>query len=123
MLDFINLHKYYGMPSFVNEAEIPRVPFYEQFSYCESNLDRVLESDSFARLKRRFMENKKDPYDPAYYNVVVHVRRPKSHDCRLNGTDTPDEYYLNIIKTIRDEHLTEGGKPLRFHIYSQGGIS
>jgi hypothetical protein len=67
-----------------------------------------------------FYADKKTPYDTAFYNVAVHVRRHNKEDNRIDGTNTPDEYYLNVMKYIRASN-TE--KPLRFHIYSQCGES
>jgi len=49
-------------------------------------------------------------------NVAVHIRRPNKHDNRIQGTDTPDDYYLTIIKKIKEKYFD---KKLIFHIYSQ----
>lgn len=118
LLEFINLHKYYQLPE--DKKDIPRITWHaDAYSYCERNLDTLLDSDVFRRLKSRFMENKVNPYDKSFYNVAVHIRRPNCHDSRIEGADTPDSYYLNVIDTIRKEHPIHE-KPLRFHIYSQG---
>jgi hypothetical protein len=124
MLEFINLHKYYQLPS--DKQHVKKLlPTPEglgvAYNYCNHNLNTLLDSESFARLKSRFMENKVNPYDSSFFNVAIHVRRPNSHDTRLDGADTPDSYYLNIMNIIRKEH--DGSKPLKFHIYSQGDTS
>ena len=47
-------------------------------------------------------------------NVAVHIRRPSpKDDTRIDGTDTPDKYFLDKIKHIRENY----NNPL-FHIYS-----
>jgi hypothetical protein len=122
ILDYMNLHKYYGLPDELKEQIIPTISTnFTHMHWCWNNINTTLESDSFKRIKTRFMENKINPYDSAFYNVAIHIRRPNPHDNRILGTDTPDEYFLNIINIIRQEHSSD--KPLRFHIYSQGDKS
>jgi hypothetical protein len=53
-------------------------------------------------------------------NVAVHIRRPNPHDNRTQGSDTPDNYYLNVLNIIRKKN--ENTK-IQFHIYSQGEAS
>jgi hypothetical protein len=86
------------------------------YTYVENNLTQLLASPTMNLIKSLFYADKKTPYDTAYYNVAVHVRRHNKEDNRIDGTNTPDEYYLNVMKYIRASN-TE--KPLRFHIYSQ----
>ena len=126
MISYINLHKYWGMPHHINECTIPKVPFFDVFKYCEADIDAMLETPVFETIKSRFMENKVDPYDPAFFNVVVHVRRENKQDVgRLGERLIADEYYLNVMKLIREEYASgvHGTKPLKFHIYSQGDVS
>jgi hypothetical protein len=109
------------VPESKDVSLLPKIQNLDHYRYCEANLDILLETYVFETLKERFMENKKDPYDPKYFNVVVHIRRPNQHDNRLMGADTPDSYYLSVMDTIRKEHDCE--KQIKFHIYSQGDIS
>jgi hypothetical protein len=116
MLKYINLHKYYGMPPQMNERAFPQPEGH--YKFCEQNLDRMLGSAPFKLLKSRFLENKPSPFDSAFHNVAVHIRRFNAHDNRVEGSDTPNRHYLNVMNRIRDGH--DGTKPLKFHIYSQG---
>lgn len=118
MLNYINLHKYYGMPPHLDERAFPQPE--EHYKFCEQNLDRMLASDSFKLLKSRFLENKRSPFDPTFHNVAVHIRRSNAHDNRVEGCDTPNVHYLTVMNRIRTGH--DGAKPLKFHIYSQGKL-
>lgn len=83
----------------------------------EANINLYHSTPVFHRLRDKFLSNKQIPYDSISTHIAVHVRRPNLHDNRIEGTDTPDSYYLSIMYNIREarknEHLT-------FHIYSQG---
>lgn len=118
LLNYINLHKYYGMPDAIDESTLPAIDHHYRF--CESNLDKVLESETFKQLKERFFLNKVNPYDKSFFNVAVHVRRPNPHDNRNEGTNTPDSYYIDVMNRIRREY--KDTKPIKFHIYSQGKL-
>ncbi len=77
-------------------------------------------SDTLDKIKTIFRLNKQKEryFDPNYFNIAIHVRRPNSHD-GLNGNFRylEDEIYLRIIDALRKEY------PLaRFHIHSQGKI-
>ena len=86
----------------------------------DSNVDYYLQSSSFKNLKTNFWKNKeKDFFKNNKINVAIHVRRPNPHDNRIEGTNTPDSYYLNIINIIRTKYKNNN-KCLLFHIYSQG---
>jgi len=88
------------------------------YTHVEENLTQLLASPTMDLIKSLFYADKKTPYDTAYYNVAVHVRRHNKEDNRIDGTNTPAEYYLNVMKYIRANHGNTK-KPLRFHIYSQ----
>ncbi len=122
LIKYMNLHKYYGLPAELKDKSIPIIcSDWSHYNFCERNINNIKNNESFKRLKHRFMENKTSPYDSNYYNVALHVRRPNSHDSRIEGADTPDSYYLNLMKKIRKEYTAQ--KPLKFHIYSQGNVS
>lgn len=122
LLCYLNLHKYYGLPSNVDTTNIRSINFIECYSFFQRHINDLIHTPFFVEIREKIFENKKNPFDEDFLNVAVHVRRPNSHDSRKSGTDTPDTYYLNVIKMIRDEHKSEE-KPLKFHIYSQGDIS
>jgi hypothetical protein len=115
LIKYMNLHPYYATPTGVDETSLP--VFTVDYSFVESNLDRLTQTPFFQEMKQRFLENKVNPYDIDHYHVAVHIRRSNPHDSRLWGSDTPDSDYLQILSTIRQEH--SGAKPLLFHIFSQ----
>jgi hypothetical protein len=86
----------------------------------EANIDSYHSDNTFNTLRDKFLCNKISPYDSSSTHIAVHVRRPNSHDNRIEGTDTPDSYYLSIMYNIREARK---GEHLTFHIYSQGNES
>lgn len=132
-------HNYDGDPAFLRKMEelanlIDHYPINEDLDFqkqqpqsefirfFESHLVESLNTQSLKEAKRLFRLNK-DPkkyFDDKRLNVAVHVRRPNSHDNRIEGADTPDAVYLNTIEMLRSELHAES--PL-FHIYSQGNES
>jgi hypothetical protein len=86
----------------------------------DNNIDYYLQSSSFKNLKTNFWKNKeKDFFKNNKMNVAIHIRRTNIHDSRVDGTDTPDIYYLNLINLIRNKYKNNSDC-LIFHIYSQG---
>lgn len=69
-------------------------------------------------LQNYFWKNKKKSFICDKLQIAVHVRRPNPHDNRIEGADTPDEYFLERIQKIREEYPG----PKEFHVYSQGSI-
>lgn len=88
-------------------------------SFFNHYVDECLNTDMYKKIKRIFRENKdfKLYYDAQRFNIAVHIRRPNPHDNRVDGTDTPDDFYINIIDKLREYY---GDKNPLFHIYSQG---
>ena len=84
----------------------------------EKNMEFFHNSSSFQRIQESYFSNKQSPLSNDYYNVSVHIRRPVAFDLRVEGTATPDSYYLKCMKVVMDN--TKSSKPIRFHIYSQG---
>jgi len=113
-IDYMNLNKYYELPPNTNLLKYDGINNYKEF---EKNIDYYLKSDSYNKMRQAFFSNKQNPYNSAYFNIAIHVRRPNTHDNRIEGTNTPDSYYLNIINTLRSTYTD---KPLKIHIYSQG---
>jgi hypothetical protein len=119
LVRYMNLREHFSMKSDSADTSA-NIHHYSvsNYTYVENNLTQLLASPTMDLIKSLFYADKKTPYDTAYYNVAVHVRRHNKEDNRIDGTNTPDEYYLNVMKYIRANHgNTE--KPLRFHIYSQ----
>lgn len=90
-------------------------------NFFNENVDRCINSEMYKKIKRIFKQNKniKTYFNPERFNIAVHVRRPNSHDSRLDGADTPDDVYLSIIDKLRIFYKDQ--KPV-FHIYSQGAL-
>ena len=88
----------------------------------ESRINFYLSCDSLKKVKDIFWKNKDiNFFKNNKYNVAVHIRRPNLKDGMIEGrTDTPLEYYFNIINGIREKYPE---KELMFHIYSQNNIS
>ncbi len=124
-------HNYDNKKDFIEEIEelmnlklnymsIPNTPVYyfrtEIYKSVENQLDDYLQSNSMKNIKNIFWKNKdKNHFKNEKMNIAVHVRRHNSHDSRIEGTNTPDKYYLNIINKIREKNVL-------FHIYSQGHL-
>ncbi len=91
----------------------------ENYAFCETNLTRLLETNTFKLIKQLFFEGKTTPYDTAFYNVAVHVRTHSAHDMQVHKrTNESTTYYINIMRFIIEDY--KGTKPVRFHIHSQG---
>jgi hypothetical protein len=118
LIRYMNLREHFSMPSGVADT----IPHYSSdvsnYPYVENNLTRLLASPTMNLIKSLFYADKNTPFDTTYYNVAVHVRRHNKADSRIDGTNTPADYYLNVMKYIRANHGVDK-KPLRFHIYSQ----
>jgi|UniRef100_A0A6C0C3W7 hypothetical protein len=84
----------------------------------ERNIDYYCQSVPMNFIKKCFWENKdRDVFKNNAINVAVHIRRPNIHDNRIEGTNTPDIYYINIMNIIREKYKNN---EILFHIYSQG---
>lgn len=114
IISYINLKGHYILPENTTLIKYNGIELYREF---ENNINYYLKTESYNTLRDVFFSNKQTPYNSEYFNIAVHVRRPNIHDNRLEGADTPDSYYLNIINTLRSTYTD---KPLKFHIYSQG---
>lgn len=121
LIDYMNLK-----PHFPNTDNAENIPHYEPYPgityrHCDENLTNILKCSMFKELRDIFFENKKTPFDTNFFNVAVHIRRNNQHDSRVEGSDTPDDYYLNVIQHFRCNY--KGEKSLKFHIYSQSPSS
>ncbi len=98
----------------------PNTPYAQCNYHHEKNGGKVIsESKSLKKIKKIFQSNKdiKNYLDTERFNIAVHVRRPNSHDNRLDGADTPDHTFLEIIAALRRKYKDKN--PL-FLIFSQG---
>jgi len=88
--------------------------------FTEANIDLCNENNHMQFIKDCFWENKeRNHFKNNKMNIAVHIRRPNSHDTRIEGANIPNSYYLNIMNEIREKYKDP---PLQFHIYSQGVI-
>lgn len=115
---YMNLRGHFSLPSGVGGTIHNYSSIVSNYSYVENNLTRLLASPTMNLIKSLFYADKTTPFDTTFYNVAVHVRRHNNADSRIDGTNTPSDYYLNVMKYIRANHGADE-KPLRFHIYSQ----
>lgn len=92
----------------------------------DGNVDYYATDEYLERIKIMFWANKNRTNvfpqiegEQLTTHVAVHIRRPNQDDNRILGSDTPDQFYLNSIQRIRNEHPD---LKLLFHIYSQGSL-
>lgn len=115
------------------DVEILTPDFYDIFNYVERNIDTCMKSESMARIKRHFWENKNRTAvyagfsahgnDGPTLHLAVHIRRPNCDDTRPNGGEEyTDKYYINSMIMIREKYAkTRPNDRIMIHIYSQGG--
>ncbi len=91
--------------------------FYKE--YFDDHITECANSASLNNIRKLFRANKniKNYFNNDNFNIAIHIRRPNPHDIRINGTNIPNEFYLNIINKLRKNYSLK--KPL-FHIFSQG---
>jgi hypothetical protein len=87
--------------------------------FFEGNLDKSVNSLALKKIKEIFRSNKNSQnyFNNQRLNIAIHMRRSNLHDSRVDGTDTPDDFFLNIINKLRVIYAPKN--PL-LHIYSQG---
>ena len=131
--EFINIKNHYKTT--IQEPNVQSIDFWTLYNFitADDNLQPstikfnhcLQQTNALEKIKTIFWENKTNPYQTqdTTINVAVHVRRPNDQDDRIEGADTPDEYYLNVINQIRDKNVRHPQeKKLLFHIYSQNTI-
>ena len=111
--------------------EILTPEFYDIFNYVEKNIDRCMKSESMARIKEHYWQNKdrarerKRVYrisdgDKYTHHLAVHIRRPNCDDTRPNsGEEYNNAYYIRYMLRILDDS-NDKNRCIQFHIYSQG---
>jgi hypothetical protein len=116
--NFINLKS--KLPNIEPDMNIYNIDYRHIRSIFEEDMDKSGKSDAMQFIKDCFWENKsRDFFKNGKINIAVHIRRHNSHDNRIEGANTPDNYYLNVLNNIRQKYK---GNELCFHIYSQGHI-
>jgi hypothetical protein len=131
--EFINIKNHYKTT--IQEPNVQVVDFWTLYNFitADENLQPSTQrfnhclntTTALEKIKTIFWENKTNPYDNInnILHIAVHIRRPNNQDDRLEGADTPDEYYLNLMNQIRDKQLRHPQqKTLQFHIFSQNTI-
>ncbi len=116
---FMNIKGSYPQVESVGGVTIyaPKWPYF--YKEIEHEMERFHETASFQRIKSLYFKNKVSPFANDIINVAVHVRRPNKCNIRLDGSDTPDEYYLNCMRVVQEKFKQEN-KECLFHIYSDG---
>lgn len=102
----------------INTAHDTKYPPHA-IDFLESHIEECSNSQALQKVRYIFRANKNinDYFNNENLNIAVHIRRPNEHDSRVDGTDTPDNIFLNIINKLRIIYASKN--PL-FHIYSQG---
>jgi hypothetical protein len=119
LYEFINLKSIFPVPN--EPVTLHEYQMSDVYPFVEKNLESLCNSDTMKLIKNEFYKNKINPYTAQYYNVAVHIRRPNPHDSRVDGANTPNDYYIKIMRHILKTH--SGEHPIKFHIYSQGNMS
>jgi hypothetical protein len=121
LCDFMNIKNNYLSNKHVNKDDIFEINTSELFNNVESNIDIYTNNNkSITKIKECFWKNKdKNHFKNEKINIAVHIRRSNKFDTRIEGTNKPDNYYLNVINHIRNNYKN---KEILFHIYSQGNI-
>jgi len=131
--EFINIKNHYK--TIKTEQNVQVVDFWTLYNFitADENLqpsnnrfnDCLKQTNALEKIKAIFWENKTNPYQKIsnMIHVAVHIRRPNCQDDRIEGADTPDEYYLNLMNNIRDEYQSQTPEKIPiFHIFSQNTI-
>jgi transcription initiation factor TFIID subunit 8 len=116
--DLMNLKDNFELAENNSDKNINILDF-SVISIFENNIDFYMESESLKNLRNIFWKNKIKKFDTNKLNISIHVRRQNIHDNRIEGADTPDKYYLDVIRHLRQLYYN---KDILFHIYSQGNI-
>jgi hypothetical protein len=122
----LNIEKLMNLVSYKisenNYSNINYLKMHETYIEFDKNINIYVNSLSMINLKKTFRKNKQKYFSDDYINVAIHIRRLNIDDNRIEGTNTPDSYYINIISIIRKKYINND-KKLKFHIFSQGEIS
>lgn len=117
--DYLNFKEQFNLSNY-NIKDLSSLHTRTCYDYIERNILSHNYEKYLNEFKEYFFKNKELNYFNNYYtNVAVHVRRPNKQDDRIEGGNTPDDYYLNVIKNIKEKYFY---KYLIFHIYSQGDL-
>lgn len=122
LIRLMNLDAKFNVTPQTTPIQVIRYKGTKNYAFCEANLTRLLETNAFKLIKQLFFEGKSTPYDTAFYNVAIHVRKHSAHDMRVHKrTNEPNAYYINVMRFIIENY--KGTKPVRFHIHSQGNTN
>jgi hypothetical protein len=117
---YININKHYASINNISENDMVFSHIRKYlYNEIETAMDYYHNSDSFKKLQQIFFSDKKNPFDLDHIHVAVHIRRVNVYDKDDCRELTPLEYYLNVMNTVRRDYK-DTGKPILFHIYSQG---
>jgi hypothetical protein len=116
---------YINYDTIKNKVIVEKLDINPTLRLVEKDIDNIFRSESFLKYKRHFYKNKVNRFDSKYINVAIHIRRLSRYDKENNLYEavrhgTSNLYYLDKMNSIR---FMYEGKPLRFHIYSQGNIN
>jgi len=114
----MNIKNNYMNVNDVSLLHVKKLNIHDLIHIFDNNLDHYLNDEPIKKLKNIFWENKdRNVFKNNKLNIAVHIRRPNVYDNRIEGANTSDNYYLNVINHIRNTK-----ENILFHIYSQGNI-
>lgn len=118
--EFMNIkNNFKSYESIENKSDI-HVFGFDIIGIIQSDINFYINNETTQKYKKIFWSNKnRDFFSNNKFNISVHIRRPNNQDNRIQGARTPFDYYLDIIKSIREKY---SNKDLQFHIYSQGNV-
>lgn len=88
------------------------------------DVDKSMSHESMILYKKTFLEHITNNYasykhNSNMFNISIHIRRGDVGYNRNSERYNPNEYYLNIIGTLRQRYRD---KNIHFHIYSEGNV-
>lgn len=106
------------------EKGIPEFPVVSDIdfkAFFDAHIIECAYSKTLQKIKAVFKKNKNidNFFKNSAFNIAIHIRRPNTHDNRLEGADVPDAVFLKIINQLQNIYAE---KNILFHIYSQGEV-
>lgn len=116
------LEKKENLINFRNHFELNKLGIISSNNYIdffEQNLEKALATNVLKKIKTIFRQGKtKENYFlKDRFCIAIHIRRPNIHDNRLDGADTPNNFFLALIEKMRISYIEKN--PV-FYIFSQG---
>jgi len=88
-------------------------------TFFDKHIPECANSLTLKKIKHIFRANKNPDnyFNTNNLNIAIHIRRPNPHDNRIDGSDTPEQLFLDIITQLRNIYAAQN--PI-IHLFSQG---